>query len=70
MSREKFNELTSVDRDVWQNELVAHDELFVKIYDRLPKEFLHMRELITSSLWRSPEHWEQAGATANEGWND
>ena len=70
MSREQFNELTSVDRDVWQNELVAHEELFVKLYDRLPKEFLHMRQLITSSLWRSPEHWEQIGEVHPEGWNE
>ena len=52
MSREKFNELMSVDRDVWQNEVISHEELFVKMYDRLPKEFLHIRELILSILWR------------------
>ena len=31
--------------------------LFVKLYDRLPKELLFIRELILSSLWRSPERW-------------
>ena len=70
MSREKFNELTSVDRDVWQNEVISHEELFVKMYDKLPKEFLHIRELILSSLWRSPEHWEQIGDVNPEGWNE
>jgi phosphoenolpyruvate carboxykinase (GTP) len=70
MSREKFNELMSVDRGVWQNELISHEELFVKMYDRLPKEFLHIRELILSSLWRSPEHWEQIGEVHPEGWNE
>ena len=53
----KFNELMSVDRDVWQHEVLSHEELFIKLYDRLPKEFLFIRELILSSLWRSPEHW-------------
>jgi phosphoenolpyruvate carboxykinase (GTP) len=56
-TRERFNELMSVDRDVWQRELLSHEELFIKLYDRLPKELLFIRELILSSLWRSPEHW-------------
>jgi phosphoenolpyruvate carboxykinase (GTP) len=59
VSREQFYNLTSVDRDLWKEELVSHEELFVKMYDRLPKEFLHMRQLILSGLWRSPERWEQ-----------
>jgi phosphoenolpyruvate carboxykinase (GTP) len=49
----------SVDRNAWKDELVSHEELFVKMYDRLPKEFSHIRELILSGVWRSPEHWEQ-----------
>ena len=56
-TREQFNELMSVDRDAWQRELLSHEELFVKLYDRLPKELLFIRELILSSLWRSPERW-------------
>ena len=68
---EKFSDLTSVDRDVWMDEVVSHEELFIKLYDRLPKEFLHMRQLILSSLWRSPEHWEQFHRTAEGfGFND
>ncbi len=55
--RQEFNELMSVDRDAWQNELLSHEELFVKLYDRLPKELLFIRELILSSLWRSPQRW-------------
>ncbi|HEY3308029.1 MAG TPA: phosphoenolpyruvate carboxykinase (GTP) [Desulfuromonadaceae bacterium] len=69
VSREQFYELMSVDRDLWKDEIVSHEELFVKLYDRLPKEFLHIRELILSGLWRSPEHWEQFDPTAN-GFND
>ena len=59
VTRDQFYELMSVDRDVWKEELVSHEELFVKMYDRLPKEFPHIRELILSGVWRSPEHWEQ-----------
>jgi phosphoenolpyruvate carboxykinase (GTP) len=59
-SEAQFNALMSVDREVWQQELVSHDELFGKLYDKLPKEFIFIRELILSSLWRAPEHWEMA----------
>ncbi len=57
---ELFNQLMSVDRDVWMKEILSHDELFMRLYDRLPKELLYIRELIISSLWRSPEHWALA----------
>ncbi len=60
MSRERFNELMTVDRELWKQEVLLHEELFEKLYDRLPKEFIAMRELILSSLWRSPEKWELA----------
>jgi phosphoenolpyruvate carboxykinase (GTP) len=55
---EDFYELMSVDSEAWKQEMAAHEKLFEKLYDRLPKEFLFMRELILSSLWRSPERWE------------
>ena len=58
--REDFQKLMSVDREAWKDELLSHEELFSKLYDRLPKEFFYMRELMLSSLWRSPEHWELA----------
>jgi phosphoenolpyruvate carboxykinase (GTP) len=57
-SREKFQELMVIDREQWVNELLSHEELFIKLYDRLPKELIFIRELILSSLWRSPEYWQ------------
>lgn len=56
-TKEDFAKIMSVDREAWKNEVLAHEELFSKLYDRLPKEFLFMRELLLSGLWRSPEHW-------------
>ena len=50
----------TIDREAWKKELLAHEELFSQLYDRLPKEFFFMRELLLSSLWRSPEYWGQA----------
>ncbi len=57
---ERFNQLMSVDREVWKKEILSHEELFERLYDRLPKEFMLMREMILSSLWRSPEVWALA----------
>ena len=54
---EKFQELMSLDREKWVGEVLSHEELFLQLYDRLPKELIFIRELILSSLWRSPEHW-------------
>jgi phosphoenolpyruvate carboxykinase (GTP) len=56
-SKEKFNEIMEIDRELWKQELLSHEELFSRMYDKLPKEFLFIRELLLSSLWRSPEHW-------------
>lgn len=55
-----FNKLMAIDRDVWMQELLLHEELFDKLFDKLPKELIFVRQLIMSSLWRSPEHWEMA----------
>ena len=54
----RFHALMSVDRDEWNAELLGHEELFIKLYDRLPKELRAVRDLTLSSLWRSPLHWE------------
>lgn len=56
-SREQFDEIMSIDREQWKQELLSHAELFERMYDKLPKEFIFMRELLLSSLWRSPEKW-------------
>lgn len=56
--RDKFQELMAIDRKLWLQEILSHEELFIKLYDRLPREFLAMRELLLSNLWRSPEYWD------------
>ena len=54
-TREQFDQVMSLDRNVWLKEIASHDDLFFKLYDRLPKEMTFIRELLVSSLWRSPE---------------
>ena len=48
----------SVERDDWDAELLQHDELFIRLYDRIPKEMMAIKALYLSALWRSPDHWE------------
>jgi phosphoenolpyruvate carboxykinase (GTP) len=56
-NRQKFDAVMRTDRDLWMKEIASHDELFFKIYDRLPKEMTFIRELLLSGLWRSPGQW-------------
>jgi phosphoenolpyruvate carboxykinase (GTP) len=51
---EGFHDAMAIRRDEWRHEVLLHEELFEKLYDKLPKEFFHMRQLLLSSLWRSP----------------
>ena len=57
-SEADFLKAMSIDRDDWDKELLQHDELFIKLYDRIPKEMLAIRDLTLSGMWRSPDHWE------------
>ncbi|MFM2138146.1 MAG: hypothetical protein RJA57_453 [Bacteroidota bacterium] len=57
-TRENFASIMTVDREPGKQELLSHEELFAKFYDKLPKEIFFMRELLLSGLWRSPERWE------------
>jgi phosphoenolpyruvate carboxykinase (GTP) len=50
-----LREAMQIRRDEWRREVLLHEELFEKLYDRLPKEFFYMRQLILSGLWRSPK---------------
>jgi phosphoenolpyruvate carboxykinase (GTP) len=63
---EHFKELMMIDRELWKQEVSGHEELFEKIYDRIPKEFLFMKELLLSALWRSPAKWGLAAERDEE----
>ncbi len=54
---ERFAELMRLDREAWSCELALHQELFAKLDNHLPEEFLLKRESLLSSLQHSPESW-------------
>ena len=58
-----FFRLMSVNRDQASMDTRSLEELFDRFYDRLPKEFIHLRELQKSRLWRSPDDWQLARQT-------
>jgi phosphoenolpyruvate carboxykinase (GTP) len=50
-SKEEFDQAMTMKRDEWVPELASHDDLFFKFYNRLPREFPSIRELLMASLW-------------------
>jgi GTP-dependent phosphoenolpyruvate carboxykinase len=43
--REKWDRLTAIDRDTWEQQTFGHEDLFLKLSDHLPKELIFEREL-------------------------
>lgn len=58
VDRVRFRELMAIDRELWKQELLLHEELFIKLYDRLPRDLVAIRELMLSSLSRALPRWE------------
>jgi phosphoenolpyruvate carboxykinase (GTP) len=54
---EQFATVISFNRAEWKQEILQHEELFISLYDRLPKELAFIRDLQLSAIWRAPEHW-------------
>ena len=54
-SKENFEAVMKINKELWKKEILSHEELFSTFYDKLPKEFIFIRELLLSALWRSPE---------------
>ena len=56
-SEADFRSAMSIDRDDWEKELLNHEELFIRLYDRIPKEMLAIKDLTLSAMWRT-HRWE------------
>ncbi len=44
--REKWDQVMDFDRTAWRQEVMGHEELFLDLHDRLPKEMVYERELL------------------------
>jgi phosphoenolpyruvate carboxykinase (GTP) len=54
-TKQQFDDVMSICRDEWSQEIASHDELFFKLYDRLPREMPAIRDLMLANLWRAPK---------------
>ena len=45
-TQDDFESLQTVDRDLWRQEIIGHEELFLTLHDHLPKEMVYERELL------------------------
>ena len=52
-SEADYEQVMSTNRDEWVQELASHDELFFKLYNRLPRELPSIRDLLLAGLWRA-----------------
>jgi phosphoenolpyruvate carboxykinase (GTP) len=57
LTADRFAELMGLDQEAWSRELALHQELFAKLDNHLPQEFLLKRESLLDSLRRTPERW-------------
>jgi phosphoenolpyruvate carboxykinase (GTP) len=49
-SKESFEELMVLDRPALRMQTLAHEELFLKLFEHLPKEMIFERELLIARL--------------------
>jgi phosphoenolpyruvate carboxykinase (GTP) len=48
--RTAFEEIQRVDEESWRNEIIGHEEIFLKLHAHLPKELIYERELLICRL--------------------
>ena len=53
-TRQQWDEAMHVDREEWFLEIASHNELFFKLYDRLPRDLTAVRDLLLAALCRTP----------------
>jgi phosphoenolpyruvate carboxykinase (GTP) len=60
MGYDRFSELMAVKREEWLRESFDHEALFIRMWDRVPRDLLLQREMLISRLFRAPERWNVA----------
>ena len=48
--RARFDALQAMNPDEWRRDILSHDELFMRLYQYLPKEMIFQRELLVARL--------------------
>ena len=48
--REEWDKLMEIDRPTWKLQSLQHEELFLELSDRMPKELIFEREMLVSRL--------------------
>ncbi len=56
----QYQEVMSLDRELWNHELLSHDELFAKLGDKLPPELAAQRLKLEAEIKKMPERWTVA----------
>jgi phosphoenolpyruvate carboxykinase (GTP) len=46
LSKDRFEDLLSFDREAWRQKVIEHEELFIRLHGHLPKEMIFERELL------------------------
>jgi phosphoenolpyruvate carboxykinase (GTP) len=49
-SRKQFEDVTNIDVELWKKEIQLHEELFMSLQDKLPKELNSLREQLLTKL--------------------
>lgn len=49
-TRAQFDQVMAVSPDEWRTEVASQADLFLKIYDSIPKELVYQRELLSARL--------------------
>ena len=49
-ARADFDHVMAVNPAEWRTEVLSQGELFLRIYDSLPKELIYQRELLSARL--------------------
>jgi phosphoenolpyruvate carboxykinase (GTP) len=56
----QYQEIMSLNRELWNTELLSHDELFAKLGDKLPAELLTQRRKLETEIRKMPSQWTVA----------
>lgn len=57
VTKEYFDGLMTIDKAAWKQELLAHEELFMRLSERLPRDLMLERQMLIARFNRSGDTW-------------